>query len=54
MLEFYRTQRPIATASALQVRQPIYTAALSRAKPYDAYLAPLREALATPAPTPQR
>ncbi len=45
VLEFYRTQRSIATASALQVRQPIYTTALKRAKPYDAYLGPLRDAL---------
>lgn len=45
VLEFYRTQRPIATASALQVRQPIYASALKRAKPYEAYLAPLRDAL---------
>ncbi len=45
VLEFYRTQRPIATASAPQVRQPIYASALKRAAPYDAYLGPLREAL---------
>ncbi|MHB1207186.1 MAG: sulfotransferase family protein, partial [Rhodospirillaceae bacterium] len=45
VLEFYRTQRPVATASALQVRQPIYTTALKRAQPYAAHLGPLRQAL---------
>ena len=45
VLEFYRTRRPIATASALQVRQPIYATALKRAQPYEAYLGPLRDAL---------
>lgn len=45
VLEFYRTRRPIAAAAALQVRQPMYSTAIGRAKPYEAYLGPLREAL---------
>ena len=45
VLDFHTTRRPIATASALQVRQPIYTGALKRAQPYDAFLGPLREAM---------
>ena len=44
-LEFYRTQRPIRTASATQVRQPIYTQSVGRWKNYEHELAELFAAL---------
>lgn len=44
-LEFYKTQRPVRTASATQVRKPIYTSSLNRWKPYAEHLGPLFEAL---------
>jgi tetratricopeptide (TPR) repeat protein len=44
-LAFHETTRPIGTASAQQVRQPLYGSALGRARPYEAHLGPLREAL---------
>ncbi len=45
-LAFHETQRRIATASLAQVRLPLYFSAVGRARNYDAYLAPLRAALA--------
>ena len=45
VLEFYRTQRPIATASALQVRQPIYTSSIGRWKRFESRLEPLLSSL---------
>ena len=44
-LEFYRTKRPVSTASTQQVRRPIYTSSIGRAQAYADYLAPLIEAL---------
>jgi tetratricopeptide (TPR) repeat protein len=44
-VEFYRTRRPIQTASSAQVRQPIYRASLGRAQHYEKFLQPLRDAL---------
>jgi hypothetical protein len=44
-LRFYDTQRPVRTASVVQVRQPIYRDSLRRWRPDDAALAPLLEAL---------
>jgi len=44
-LEFHNTRRQVRTASAQQVRRPIYTEALDRTSDFDAWLAPLREAL---------
>ena len=44
-LQFHRTQRPIRTASAVQVRQLIYGASVGRWRPYGKQLAPLLEAL---------
>ena len=40
-LAFYKTQRPIRTASASQVRQPIYRTSVGRWKPYQHLLQPL-------------
>ena len=45
-LAFYRTERPVRTASATQVRQPIYASSIGRGHAYEAFLAPLRAALA--------
>jgi hypothetical protein len=44
-LAFHRTERPIRTASALQVRRPLYTEAIGRAAAYAPWLAPLIAAL---------
>ncbi len=44
-LSFHNTERPIQTASASQVRQPIYTRSVQRWKPYRRHLGPLLEAL---------
>ena len=38
---FHRTARPVHTASAAQVRQPIYGSAVGRGKPYREFLTPL-------------
>ncbi len=40
-LAFYKTQRPIRTASVTQVRQPIYRTSVGRWKPYQHLLQPL-------------
>jgi hypothetical protein len=40
-LEFHHNQRPVHTASARQVRQPIYTNAIGRGRAYEPYLGPL-------------
>jgi len=44
-LAFHRTDRAVRTASAVQVRQPIYGEAVGRAAPYRGYLDALVEAL---------
>jgi tetratricopeptide (TPR) repeat protein len=44
-LRFYETQRPVRTASALQVRKPMYRSAVGRWKRYEKQLQPLLEAL---------
>jgi len=44
-LEFHRTQRPVRTASATQVRLPIYRRAVGRGRAYEPLLAPLLGAL---------
>jgi tetratricopeptide (TPR) repeat protein len=44
-LEFYKTQRPVQTASVVQVRQPIYRSSIGRWEPYKVMLRPLLEAL---------
>ena len=44
-LEFHRTTRIVATASAWQVRQPLYDRAVARWRKYEAHLTPLLEIL---------
>jgi len=44
-LAFHLTERPVRTASASQVRQPIYASAIGRWRAQAQALAPLREAL---------
>lgn len=45
-LRFYEQQRPVRTASTLQVRRPVYASSIGRAAPYRPYLGPLLAALA--------
>jgi tetratricopeptide (TPR) repeat protein len=44
-LAFHETDRPVRTASATQVRRPIYTSAVGRWRVYEEQLGPLLEAL---------
>lgn len=44
-LEFWRVQRPVTTASVVQVRQPLYTRSVGRWKRYERELQPLLVAL---------
>jgi tetratricopeptide (TPR) repeat protein len=44
-LAFHTTARPVHTASAAQVRQPIYRSSIARWRPYAAMLTPLFDAL---------
>jgi tetratricopeptide (TPR) repeat protein len=44
-LRFFENDRPVRTASSEQVRQPIYREGLDHWKHFEAWLAPLREAL---------
>ena len=44
-LAFHKTPRPVRTASASQVRQPIYRSAIGRWQPYREWLQPLLEEL---------
>jgi tetratricopeptide (TPR) repeat protein len=44
-LSFHQTDRPVRTASATQVRQPIYTSAIGRWRVYEEHLGPLLGAL---------
>jgi len=44
-LSFHKTERPVRTASATQVRQPIYKSAVGRWRAYEAQLGPLLRAL---------
>jgi hypothetical protein len=45
-LAFQTVDRPVRTASAAQVRRPLYRGAVGRARRYDEFLAPLKNALA--------
>lgn len=45
-LEFHKTRRSVATASASQVRKPIYTSSIGAWRRYEPWLGPLQEALA--------
>jgi hypothetical protein len=44
-LSFYKTRRSVRTASATQVRQPIYSSSIGRWRPHEPMLGPLLEAL---------
>ena len=44
-LDFHRTERTIRTASAVQVRRPIYQSSVGRGRKYEAFLGPLLAAL---------
>jgi tetratricopeptide (TPR) repeat protein len=44
-LSFHKTDRPVRTASAIQVRQPIYNTAIGRWRVYEEHLGPLLSAL---------
>ena len=48
-LSFYRTQRPVQSASMLQVRQPVYQHSVGRWRRYKDMLGPLLAALETDA-----
>jgi hypothetical protein len=41
-LDFHRNERPVRTASAVQVRQPIYTSSVGRRHKFENFLGPLR------------
>ncbi len=44
-LSFHETDRPVKTASLVQVRRPLYRSSVGRWRLYEKHLAPLREAL---------
>ncbi|MBR0846285.1 tetratricopeptide repeat protein [Bradyrhizobium diazoefficiens] len=44
-LDFHQASRPVRTASATQVRQPIYTSAIGRWRVYERHLGPLLKEL---------
>jgi tetratricopeptide (TPR) repeat protein len=44
-LAFFETQRPVRTASVLQVREPIFTRSIGRWREYEPWLGPLMDAL---------
>ena len=44
-LDFYRTVRPVRTASAVEVRQPIYKTSVGRWRNYEPFLGPLLSTL---------
>jgi hypothetical protein len=46
-LEFYRAKHPVRTASAVQVRQPVFRTSVGRWKHYEPFLAPLLAGLET-------
>ena len=54
VLEFHKTERAVRTASAAQVREPIYRKAVERWRRYESQLAPLIEALGEDARDPAR
>ncbi|MDZ7830073.1 MAG: sulfotransferase [Halofilum sp. (in: g-proteobacteria)] len=49
-LQFHRSERAVRTASAEQVRQPVYRSAIGRWRTYREHLSPLFEALGPLAP----
>jgi hypothetical protein len=44
-LSFYKTERPVRTASLVQVRKPLYRTSVGRWRLYEKHLLPLMEAL---------
>ena len=44
-LEFHRSKRQVATASAAQVREPVHTRSVARWRRFENHLGPLRQAL---------
>jgi hypothetical protein len=62
VLEFYKTDRAVRTASSEQVRRPIYREATEEWRAYESHLGPLKAALGpvldaypdSPATFPQR
>ena len=44
-LDFYKTDRPVLTASRWQVRQKIHGASAGRWRNYEKFIGPLKEAL---------
>ncbi len=42
-LDFHKTERPIVTASAWQVRQKIYNGSVARWRHYEKFVGPLLE-----------
>jgi hypothetical protein len=44
-LSFYKTRRLVTTASAVQVRQPLFRSSLHRGNHYNQYLQPLLDEL---------
>jgi tetratricopeptide (TPR) repeat protein len=53
-LAFHKTDRAVHTASAVQVRQPLYRSAIGRAQPFAAYLQALMDVLSAPLSPVQR
>ncbi len=49
-LTFHKTQRPVGTSSAWQVRRPIYKDSVGRWRHYEPFLKPLQAALEEPRP----
>jgi tetratricopeptide (TPR) repeat protein len=47
-LAFHRTERPVLTASAAQVREPLHDRSIGRMRAYEPHLAPLLDALNGP------
>jgi tetratricopeptide (TPR) repeat protein len=45
VMEFYKTERAVRTASSEQVRRPIYREATEEWRPYEPHLGPLKKAL---------
>ncbi|MBI1213674.1 MAG: tetratricopeptide repeat protein [Alphaproteobacteria bacterium] len=45
VLDFHKTDRPVKTASAAQVRQPLYSSAVARWRHYEKHLGPLLKEL---------
>jgi hypothetical protein len=46
-LAFHAVQRTVRTASATQVRRPLYRGSIGRWRPYEPWLGPLLDALIT-------